>query len=110
MVTINYTYAGVARMSLQISNIYDATDIAVALLNCPGVMNITLQEDGFKPYPIHRDYRYIVLYTSGKKDGKKNFASITDAARFGEYETDFYQIHDMFENKIYRSEDVACLC
>jgi len=111
MTTLFYTITGVTHMKIQFFNVYDATDAAVALLDCPGVINIYIQEDGYKPYPISRKCRYVVNATKdsqGHRWTSASFASITDAARFGENNFD-YQILDMFENKIYRSEDVSCL-
>ena len=111
MVTLSYTVVEKERVSIRFACLDDANEVAWQLVELPGIINITLQEDGFKPYPIHKAYRYVVFYSNdmrGEKWLKKNFSYISDAARFGEDQM-YYQIHDMFENVILKPEDVECL-
>ena len=111
MVTMSYTIVGKERVSIRFAMLADATEAATALLDIPGIINIFVQEDGFKGYPIHRNYRYVVFYpndTRGEKWLKKNFSYISDAARFGEDQM-YYQVHDMFENRILQSDELECL-
>lgn len=110
MTTLSYIMYGNQGMQIKFACAEDATDAARALINVPGVVNITVREDGCKPYCIQRKSRYMLHYTHDKDTWKRTkFASITDATLWGEHNAIDYKIVDLLTNETFYPEDVECL-
>ena len=110
MTTLSYIMYGNQGMKIEFACIEYATDAARALIEVPGVVNVVIKEDGHKPYCIQRKTRYVLHYTHDKDTWKRaEFASIADAAFWGEYNSVDYKIIDLFTDETFYPEDVKCL-
>lgn len=110
MTTLSYVVYGKQAMKIEFACVEDATDAARALIEVPGIVNITIKEEGHKPYCIPRRSRYTLHYTLDKNTWERtDFASIVDAAIWGEYNAVDYEIIDMLTDKTFYPEDVECL-